>query len=175
MENQPSSSKQIMLTYGAYMGLASILNNVVLYALGDIYRPHWGFQVVSIILTVVLIVLALKVFKQSNEGLMSLSQALKIGLGASVISGVIYIVYMFAFTSAVEPDFFANAAEVQYQTMVEKYPQFTEEQLEAGRGQIDAFAGMGPTAAVVLIMSLLFGFIISLIAGLFMKRTEEDR
>jgi len=175
MENQKSSAKQLMLSYGVYLGLISILINVVNYAVGDIYRPHWGIQVVSIIITIALIVFALKKFKEGNEGLMSLSQALKIGLGMSLVSGIIYVIYLFAFTGAIETEFFANMQEVQYQNMVEKYPTFTEEQLEAGRKNIEAFSGMGVTSAIVLIFSLFFGFVISLIAGLIMKRTEEDR
>ena len=176
MENQKSSAKQVMINYGLYIGLASILINVINYAVGDVYRPHWIISVAGIVISIVLIVLALKKFKDGNEGLMSLSQALKVGLGASLISAIIVLIYMFAFSNFIEPDFYANMAEVAYQTnVVEKYPNMTDEQLEAARANVETFTSPGMNSAMILIFSLFFGFIISLIAGLIMKRTEEDR
>ncbi len=175
MENQKSSTKQIMLTYGVYLGLASILINVVNYAIGDIYNPESWVQILGVVVSAVLIVLALKKFRFDNGGLMSLGQALKVGIGASLISAVIYIIYMFAFTSAVEPDFYANMQEVQYQKVLEQYPNMSDEQLEATKENMATFSGSGATSAIIFIFSIFFGFVISLIAGLIMKRTEEDR
>lgn len=175
MENQQSSTKQIMLTYGVYLGLASILINVINYAVGNIYEPEAWVQIVGIVASVVLIVLALKQFKFGNGGLMSLGQALKIGVGAALISAVVYIIYMFVFTSAIEPDFFVNMQEVQYQKVLEQYPNMSDEQLEMTQKNMENFSGIGPTSAMLFIFSIFFGFVISLIAGLIMKRTEEDR
>ena len=175
MENQQSSTKQVMLTYGIYLGLASILINVINYAIGDIYNPESWVQIIGIVASVVLIVLALKKFKFDNGGLMSLGQALKVGVGASLVSAIIYIIYMFLFTSVVEPEFYANMQEVQYQKVMEQYPNMSDEQLEATRENMAAFSGSGATSAIIFIFSIFFGFVISLIAGLIMKRTEEDR
>jgi len=38
MENKPNQSKNIMLTYGLYLGVASILISVVYYVLGMAYE-----------------------------------------------------------------------------------------------------------------------------------------
>jgi hypothetical protein len=36
------------------------------------------------------------------------------------------------------------------------------------------FSGIGMISAIIVIMSLFFGFIVSLIAGLVMKKTQEE-
>jgi len=174
MENQKSSMKQVMFTYGVYLGLATILINVINYAVGDTYDPESWVQILGILVSIVFTVLALKQFRSGNEGLMSLGQALKIGVGASLISGVIYIIYMLVFTSVIEPNFYLNMEEVQYQKLLEQYPNWSDEQLEAAKENLSAFSGSGASSAIILIFSIFFGFVISLIAGLIMKQNRPE-
>jgi hypothetical protein len=175
MENQKSTSaKQVMLNYGLLLGLASILIAVANFAFGDIYKPHWSISIISGVASVIIIVLGLKKIKESNGNLLSLGEALKTGLGIALISGIIYVIYFYAFVNFIEPEYFANLAKVQEVTMLEAYPNMTDEQMENALEMSKKFSGFGMIAAITLIMSLFFGFIISLIAGLIMKRTEED-
>jgi hypothetical protein len=175
MENQKSTSaKQVMLNYGLLLGLASILIAVANFAFGDIYKPHWSISIISGVASVIIIVLGLKKIKESNGNLLSLGEALKTGLGIALISGIIYVIYFYAFVNYIEPEYFANLAKVQEVTMLEAYPNMTDEQMENALEMSKKFSGFGMIAAITLIMSLFFGFIISLIAGLIMKRTEED-
>ncbi len=156
------------------LGFVSILLGVVNFAFGDVYEPHWSMQVVSGAATIVLIVLGLKKIKESNGNLLSLGEALKTGLGIALVSGVIYIIYFFVFVNYIEPDYFANLGKVQEAAMLEAYPNWSDEQMEASLEMAQKMSGFGMISAIVMIMSLLFGFVISLIAGLIMKRTEED-
>jgi len=174
MKNQTTSPKQIMLNYGLMLGFASILFQVALYAMGKIYDPHWSIAIVSIVITSVIIVFGLKLVKQGNDGFLSLGEALKTGLGIALISGLVYVAYLFVFTSFIEPEYFTTMADVQHQKMLENYPQMTDEQLEATSAMTEKMSGMGMTAAFTLIGSLFFGFIISLIAGLIMKKSAQD-
>jgi len=174
MKNQTTSPKQIMLNYGLMLGFASILFQVALYAMGKIYDPHWSIAIVSIVITSVIIVFGLKLVKQGNDGFLSLGEALKTGLGIALISGLVYVAYLFVFTSFIEPEYFTTMADVQHQKMLENYPQMTDEQLEAASAMTEKMSGMGMTAAFTLIGSLFFGFIISLIAGLIMKKSAQD-
>ena len=75
MEDQ-TSTKQIMLNYGLMLGFVSILISVANYAVGDIYKPHWAIQVVSLIATIAVIVLGIKKVKELNNGFLSLGDAL---------------------------------------------------------------------------------------------------
>ena len=174
MENQKSSATSIMLNYGLMLGFISILMAVINYAIGDPYKPHWIIGVLSFALTTALIVFGLKKIKENNGGYLKLGEALKTGLGIALISGIIYTIYLLIFTSYIEPDFYANMAKVQEATILEKYPNMSDEQLEASKEMAAKFMGPGVTAAFTLAGSLFFGFIISLVAGLIMKKSEEE-
>ncbi|WP_299523659.1 DUF4199 domain-containing protein [uncultured Lutibacter sp.] len=174
MENQKSSSKQIMLNYGLILGFVSILIAVINFAFGNVYEPHWVISVLGALVSVVFIVLGLKKLKESNNGFLSLGQALKTGLGISLISGIIYVIYMMLFTNIIEPEFFTRMAEVQEAGMLEKYPNMSDEQLEGAIAMTKKMSGPAITSAFILIFSLFFGFIVSLIGGLIMKKTQEE-
>ncbi|WP_111709212.1 DUF4199 domain-containing protein [Lutibacter citreus] len=175
MEDQKTtSSKQVMLNYGLILGFVSILIALTNFAIGDIYKPHWSITIVSLVATIVIIVLGFKKIKESNGNLLSLGEALKTGLGIALISAILYIIYFYIFTNFIEPSYFTNLAKVQEATLIDTYPNFTDEQMESAMEMSQKFSGFGMISAIALIMSLFFGFIISLIAGLIMKRTEED-
>ena len=156
------------------LGVASILISLVNFSFGDVYKPHWSISLISFVVSVVFIVLGLKALKESNGNLLSLGESLKTGFGIALISGIISIIYFFAFTNFIEPDYFVNVAKVQEATLIETYPNFTDEQMESAMAMSQKFSGIGMMSAIIKIMSLFFGFIISLISGLIMKRTEED-
>ena len=175
MENQKSSSsKQVMLNYGLMLGVVSILIAVANYAFGNVYKPHWSISIISGLATVVVIVLGLKVIKENNGGYLSLGESLKNGLGMALISGVIYVIYFYVFVNFIQADYFENLGAVQEASMIEMYPNMTDEQLENALEMSKKFSGFGMISAIVMIMSLFFGFVISLIAGLIMKKTQEE-
>jgi len=174
MENQEITPKQIMLNYGLLLGFAAVLINVALYSMGKTYEPHWSVGVISIGVTVVIIILGIKKIKELNGGFLSLSEALKTGLGIALISGIISVVYMLIFSNFIEPEYFSRMMEVQQQKMLETYPNFTDEQLEASMEMAKKMSGPAISSAIAIIGSLFFGFIISLIGGLIMKKTDEE-
>ena len=90
MENQNSATK-IMLIYGAILSGISILVNLINYSFGNVYKPHWAIGIVSFLLMIAVIVYGIKSFKDGNNGFLSLGQAIKIGLGISLISAIIGI------------------------------------------------------------------------------------
>lgn len=173
MENQKSSSKQIMLNYGLILAVASILIAVLNFVFGNVYKPHWSISIISIMATIAVIVLALKALKLNNGGYLSLGESLKTGLGIALISGIIYVLYNYAFTTIIEPDYFKNLASVQEAAIIEAYPNMSDEQLEGALEMSKKFSGIGMISAIIIIMSLFSGFIVSLIAGLIMKKSEE--
>jgi hypothetical protein len=171
MENQNSATK-IMLMYGAILAGLSVLINLINYSFGNIYQPHWSIGIVSFILLIGIIVYGIKVFKDGNNGFLTLGQAIKIGLGITLISAIIGIIYQLIFSNVIEPDFYDKMAEYQEQVMLEKFPDMPEEQLEKALEMTQKFSSPGMMAAFALGGSLLFGLIISLIAGLILKKEE---
>ena len=174
MENQEITPKQIMLNYGLMLGFASILISVALYAMGKTYDPHWSVGVFSTLITAVVVILGIKKIKEFNGGFLSLSEALKTGLGIALISGLIFVVYNLIFVTFIEPEYFARMMEVQQQKLIETYPNFSDEQLEASLEMAKKMSGPMINSAIIIIGSLFLGFVISLIGGLIMKKSDEE-
>ncbi len=175
MEDQTQvSRKSIMLNYGLILGFVSIITALVNYVFGSIYEPHWSLMIASLAITTVIIVLGLKKVKEMNSGFLSVGEAIKTGLGISLVSALIYIVYLLIFYNFIEPDFFKNMTQFQEQMIIENYPNLTDEQLEAAKKNAAMFANTGVNLTITIIVSLFFGLIISLISGLVMKKSKED-
>lgn len=173
MENQTSATKT-MLTYGLYLGIASIIVSVANYSFGNIYKPHWSVNTVSYLITIGFIVFALKAFKAENGGFLKLGQAIKIGVGIALVSGILAVIYFLLFSKFIEPDFTAKMGEFQEQMMYQKFPDMDEAILEKQIEMSKKFMTPGIMSALILFGSLISGFIISLIAGLIMKKEETQ-
>uniref|UniRef100_UPI002610AB13 DUF4199 domain-containing protein n=1 Tax=uncultured Lutibacter sp. TaxID=437739 RepID=UPI002610AB13 len=91
MENQ-TSSKNTILNYGLYLGIISVLVSLVVYAMGNHVKPHWSVSVINIVIMLTMIVMGMNKFKSDNNGFMSWGQAVKIGVGLTVVSTVIVII-----------------------------------------------------------------------------------
>ena len=171
METQETSPKQIMLNYGLMLGLATVVISVANYAFGNAYEPHWSINILSIGLMIAFMVLGIKKVKESNEGLLSLGEGLKTGMGIALISGIVGIIYFLLFVNFIDPDFFTTIATTQEQKWLDA--NMTDEQIEGAKAMMAKMSGPGITSSFMIVFTLFIGFIISLIAGLAMKQSEE--
>lgn len=171
MENQTTSSKSIMLNYGLYLGLASILIQLIKYVLGMTYEIVWWESVLGFVISIVFIFLGTKAFRSSNQGLLSFGEGLKVGIGIALISAIIIVIYQQIFMNFIEPDYMANMMEVTRQTYVEQ--NMTSEQIEAAMEMSEGFSSPLITSGFALIGALFVGFIISLFTTLILKKGEE--
>ncbi len=174
MENQKSATTQIMLNYGLILGAVSVLLSVSIYAMGKIYDQGFGIMLISFVIMAVVIFLGLKKFREVNNDLLSLGEAIKIGLGISLVGAIISVVYNQVFINFIEPDFMKNMLDVAEQKMIEQSPNMSDEQLEMARGLQEKMSGPLVGIALGIIGSLFFGFIISLIEGLILKKSDEE-
>ncbi|MDG1529177.1 MAG: DUF4199 domain-containing protein [Polaribacter sp.] len=172
MENQ-ASSKNIILNYGVYLGIASVLLNLVNYAIGDFLKPHWSISILSGVLMIVIIVMAFKKFKEINEGFMSWGQAVKIGVGLTMISAVIGIVYQQLFQNFIEPEFMQQMMMVQEQAWVDGG--MSSDQIEGAKEMMQKFQGPLISSAIGLVVAAFIGFVVSAITGAIMKQSAEEQ
>lgn len=174
MDNQKASLKKIALNYGLILALASIFLQVISFVTNNHVDQPWWISVLGILISVIIIVYALKAFKKENGGFLSLSEALKVGLAASVVSAIIYMIYFYIFSTVIEPDFIAQTIEFRNQQMIEQNPSMTSEQIDQASKMQEMFTKPWIFSAFILIGSLFFGFIISLISGLIMKQNRPE-
>ncbi len=171
MENQTTSAKSIMLNYGLYLGLASILIQLIIYVSGMTYEQPWWAGVVGFVVSIILVFLGTKSFRSNNNGLLSFGEGLKVGIGISLISAIIGVIYNQIFVNFIEPDFMENSMEVARQQMAEQ--NLTSEQIDAALQISEGFSSPVATIGLTLIGGLFVGFIISLFTTLILKKGEE--
>ena len=80
MENQQITPAQTALNFGIILGAYNIIVGIMLYFLEMHYQNDQTVGIINIVITVVIIMAGIIQFKKANEGFLSLSEALKIGL-----------------------------------------------------------------------------------------------
>ena len=113
-------------------------------------------------------------FKKQNEGYLSLSEALKIGLGISLVSALIGVVYTLILTNVLDPDTMQKSLEFTMDKVRAENPEIPQEALDTTRSIQEKMSSPLILAAVQIIFALFFGFIISLIGGLIVKKSRPE-
>lgn len=169
MEIQTASVKKIALPYGAVLGLFTVLLSVIVYVMDLTYEQPWWQGALGFVAMIICILIGIKTFKKDNAGFLSLGEALKVGLAISLIAAIFGVIFNLIFMTVIEPDFIANMLAATEDNMLAQNPNMTQEQIDMGMSITETM--MSPTiiTAMAIIMTLFFGFIISLITGLVMK------
>jgi len=170
MENQVSS-KSIILNYGLYYGVLSILISVIMYALGQHTEQGVVPMLLGFAIMIAFIILGIKKVKETNDGLISWGQSVKTGVGVVVIGVLISIVYQQIFINFIEPDFMAQMLEKQQQAWLDAG--MTEEQIESQMGMMEKMQGPVISSAIAIVFSAFLAFVVSAIAGAIMKAEEQ--
>ncbi|WP_369994045.1 DUF4199 domain-containing protein [Winogradskyella sp.] len=171
MEHQKPKTGKFALNYGLILGLVMISIAVIMYVTGmALEGVQWPNYLYYIIFPVV-IFYAIGQYKKANANVLSLGDALKVGVAIAVISAIVYVLYGFIFNYVIDPEFMAQALDVAKDKMLEN-PNMTEEQVEQSIKMIEMFTNPLIGSAFWIAMSALFGLIWSLIAGLVMKNNS---
>ncbi|MFC5045993.1 DUF4199 domain-containing protein [Aquimarina hainanensis] len=173
MENATTNTKKFILNYGAILGVLSVLLGVILYVTDSHKEQSWIQSLIGFLIILGVIIFGIKAFKTANNGFLTLSQALKIGLGISLVGALIGIIWLFLLTMVIEPDFTAQLADMQREKLIEQYPDFTQEQIDQSVEMAQKFSTPYMMAAFSLIGNLFLGFIISLFGGLIMQKKQD--
>ena len=174
MENQASTLKSHILQYGILLGAISVVFNLMLYFLDMHYTQESAVQWVNWFITISVTVLGIYNFRSSNEGFLALGDALKLGLGIGVIAAFFAIAYTFVLLNYLDPDTIEKTMEITQNKLMDENPEMSQEQLDQIIEMQKKFSGIGVINTVILVMSLVFGFIISLITGLILKRNRPE-
>lgn len=162
--------KKQILNYGILLGIASVVFGVILYVTDHHGKQSWITSSIGIILMIIAIVLGIKAFKASNNQLLSLSQALKIGIGTALIGGIIMAVWMILLMTVIEPDMVEQIVKIAREQMIRQHPNMTKDQIDMGVSMTRKFTSPTINSAMVLIANLFLGLIISVITGFIMKK-----
>ncbi len=170
MEHEKPSIKPIAYTYGIYLSLLTIAGIIILYVLNE--EQNWIISLISFLITIVVYYYGISKYKKENANLLSIKDALKVGMGMAVISGVIAAIYAVIHYGIIAPEFIDGIREKAMDDMMSQNPNMEGEALEMGTKMINMFTSKFFMATMFLISSLFFGFIISLITGAIMKNDK---
>lgn len=174
MENQTPSIKTTIINYALILSAISIAFNLMLYFLDMHYQQSQMTGIVGIVIMIGVLIYSFIDHKKLNEGYLSLSEALKIGLGISALAGLIGVAYTFVLTEFLDPNMMEKALDFQLEKMRIDNPEMTQNQLDGIRSMQEKFSGPLIRSAFQIIGSLFIGFIISLIGGLIVKKSRPE-
>jgi len=172
MEDQSPKTGKFALNYGILLGAINVVFSLMLHFMDMQYDQGQAKNIISIFVLLAILVIAIYQFKKTNNGFLKLSEALKVGMGAALIAGIIVVLYLLIYFNFIDPGFVDKFSEISRAAMMENNPEMTTEQIEnAITMQKDFFWITYPT---ILIFNLFVGFIVSLITGLAMKKSESE-
>lgn len=172
--DQSLTTGKAALIYGGLLGASSTVFGFMLYFLDMHYQQSTIQTVVSIGLMIGFTIWGMVAFRQSNDGYISLSEALKIGMGVSLISGIIGIAMSLLVTEVLDPNTMEKAMDIAFEKVRIDNPELTEEQISASREMQERFSTPVIRSTFLIIWTLFIGFIISLIGGLVVKKSQPE-
>lgn len=168
MEAQKPTVGKFAMNYGVILGVIMILIGVFSYVTGMAIKlvqwPQWLYYIIFPIV----IFYAISQFKKQNANVLSLGEAIKLGLVIAVISAIIYAIYVLLFNYVIDPEFMGLMKEAVMDKMLENNTaqEIIDQQMKAMEFLMNPITG----SALWIGLSMFFGLIYSLIGGLVMKK-----
>jgi hypothetical protein len=170
MEANPPKIGKFALNYGLILGGIIVVFSIMLYLQDLHYQQGIWNAVVSFVLTLVVVTVAMMQFRKANEGKLSFGQAIKIGVGAALISAVVGIVWNLVLTQVIDPETTEKALAYAEEQMRTEY-NLNQEQIDAQLSISRKMAAPYIQVPFALIASVIFGFLASLIPALVLKKS----
>ena len=160
------------LQYGVLLGIITMFFNLMLFILDQHYQGGSLANFVNSLIMIIVIVFGQMAFKKNNNNLIKLSECIKIGLGISLISSIIGLCYYYILTNFLDPDTTEKALSFAQDQLILANPRITQKELDNIAEISRNFSGFGFVSTMILIFSLFFGLIFSIISGLFIKSSK---
>lgn len=158
------------LNKGAVLGLLLIIFTFILHFLDAIQNQMLASMAWLIVIGG--IVWAHSEYKKQNEGFMSYSQGLGIGVLVSLIGGLIVSVFSALLMHFIDPTILKNILN-QTRRKLEQDPRMTDEIIEQTMSITETMMQPHWLIIISLISYLIVGLILSLIIAAFTKKTPE--
>ena len=167
MEN--TNQKKLIYQYGLLTGAVAVAFEIMRFSMGIHYENDGTTTLVSILILFGGILAGSLAVKKDNSGLISLNQTLKSGVGIALIYTFVILIWTAILVNVLEPTFWDTAAEIGYEVAKEQDPE-----------RWQTFEDFKPFVtwlqwgvyAITIDFSLFFGFILSLVVGIVIKKSE---
>lgn len=170
--NEQTNTKptSVGLRYGFITGFLLIIFSLVLY-LADLSENR-ALTLSGWLIVVAGLVLAMKAFRQENNGFMEYGQGLGIGTIVGALAGVLAGIFGAIYTSYIDPSIVQKALDKQVMQMEDQG--MSQAQIDKAIEYGNMFSG--PVAIVIfsIVLYAIGAFILSLIIAAIMKRSRPE-
>ncbi len=162
------------LRYGLITGMLLIVYSLILYILEVDMQS--GAQYASILILLIMSIVAVTNWRDKhNDGNLSYSQGLGTGTLVALYSGILASIYTFIFLKFIDPGMVQEIVDMAEQKMYEQNPNLTSEQAEIALSWTRKMTSPGAMSVMGLIGNVFWGFILSLIYSIFLKKEAPVR
>ena len=172
MENEKKTTTKIALNFGLINGGINVVFGLILYSLDMHYQNETSTSLISYAFIIVIIIWAIIQFRKNNRGYLTLIEALKTGIGTALISGIFISIYVILLSQYLDPDFIDKSIEYQKEKMLQENPEISIETINNIFDMQKEFSSPFITSGFIIIFNLFFGFIISLVGGMILKKSQ---
>lgn len=173
MDSKTTSPGKFAVNYGVILGLILVVIYALMYATNMLIEGVQWPMVLYYIIFPAYLIYAISQFKKANNNFLTLSEALKVGVAAAVISGLVYAVFSLILFYVIDTELMDKMMEVTREKLYEN-PNMTSEMVENSMAMMEKFSGPLFGSAVWIALSALFGLIYSLIGGMVMKKESQE-
>ena len=166
------SLRDFILHYGTILGLISITFALMIFFLDLHYAQENSVSLVNYGISVLVLIIALSDYRKNSNGLLSLKDSIKMGMGVFLISSFYVSVYTIILINFLDQETLTKSLEVTEMKILEQNPEISEDQLDQILSFQEKFSTPFVIVTVLIIFSLLSGFFSSLILGLILKKSR---
>ncbi len=159
-----------MLRYSFLYALIIIIISFLFYITGNYGKQRTLHFILLLITAISIFSISLIVFSLKNNGGISLSDALKIGVSVSVLGGLMPTFWEILLLEVIEPELISQLAERQFKRNLENKINLNQSQLKRKIELIKKVKSPAIMIAFALIEDLIVGFLFSLIGWLIIRK-----
>ncbi|WP_066318094.1 DUF4199 domain-containing protein [Aquimarina aggregata] len=173
MEGSNVSIKKYILKFGVILGITSVLYNIIIYLTGNIISGKWFLPLISAIILISVIISGIYSYKLANNSFLKLSNSIKIGLGVSLLGGLIVVIWKIFLFNIIEPDMMGQALSTRQEQIITSNPNISQEKLNQSMAVAEKLNSLYIKVLYSLIETLILGFLITLIGGIIMRKQRN--
>ena len=164
------STTSVGLRYGLLTGLISIIISFGMYAARMEQSP---LKYVSFLVLIGGMIMAMRHYKENNQGYMSFGEGVGIGTVLSAVVGVLSAIFTYVYMNIIDPDVVARMMDKARSDMEAKGG-LSDEQIDQGMAMAGKFMNGPIMMVVVVVSSVLFGVLLALVVSAFVKHTKPE-
>lgn len=162
-----------ILKYGMLLGLSIGAVNTFLYITDRLINRAIIFDILNASLITGFIIAGVILFKKNNDNSLNLTQALKVGIGISLLGGFITILWFLLLFNVFDTELIQRIEANELRKLADESLEITQEQIERKKEGTKEYTSFYWTFIVITFEHLFYGFVISLVTGLIIKQKKE--